>query len=1539
MTDEEPMSKITSISGTEERVNGDTPGGETLDNETMARLRSAADEAAAWEVVPRPQAGGSFQTRMHAARQLLKQVEARLARQSLAEAPHDPKLAALRPALLELAAGRRMFSSVVADVSEKRQELARLPRVILGPWIDEPRVAAVVRIYLHAVDGSFSAPTFHAFMQAVQAHEPLNVEELWSVGTFLKFALLELILDEARDVLRSRDAISIGPLMVHIKSLQSASNTDWVDLIEPLIVFDVFLRQDPASAFEQMDFESREIYRKRIALIARRSDSTESQVAQTALELAREGNEAESPTPRIHLRRAHVGYYLIGKGFSELASRVGFHPSLAWRLRAFVRANGEDFFLTSIQLSTLLFIAAVLFPVLPAVSGPVGLAFVILFLLLPATQDAVDLVNNAITAFLDPEPLPKLDFSAGIPRECATLAAVPTLLVNEKQVRKLINDLEVRFLGNRDSNLHFALLTDLPDSMSKPHENDFHPLVDLASRLITELNEKYQSPRNGVFFLLHRHRIYNSRQGVWMGWERKRGKLLDLNKLLAGDFDAFPIKTGPIEALRGIRYILTLDSDTQLPRGTAARLIGAIAHPLNQAVVDPKRSIVTAGFGILQPRIAIAVRSTMRSRLAAVYSGQSGLDIYTRAISDAYQDLFGEGIFTGKGIYEVDTLHAVLNQRFPRNALLSHDLIEGAYARAGLATDIELVEDHPLHTSAYMRRKHRWVRGDWQIAQWMFSRVPDESGGSVANPISGISRWKILDNLRRSLVEPSLFALFVAGWLRLPGGPLYWTIAALLLLFFPAIAQLAFALVRALVDGRRGQAQEALSHFQRAALVVLIRVAFLPYETLLAFDAIIRSMVRRFITGERQLEWEIAAQSEVASPASAPVDRYLTLTPLVALGLGVLVSLFAAQHDAIFCAAPVLFLWVIANPVTIWLNQPPRAQRPLEIKDRDFLLAHALRIWRYFREFGVERHNFLVPDNVVEKGFLEAPRVSPTNIGLLLNTRQVACELGFLTAPEYAALTGSTLASIERMEKFRGHLYNWYDTETLCPLDKSPFVSSVDSGNFVASLYTLQAGTHALANKPLVPAEIFTGLRAYLCLLRKAKHLPAALSQTKIPGISAGIAEWIVWLPVAQAALAEAATFAREQHRDDWWVQETLNRIDAVLALFHRYLPWLLPEFAPLLLLLQIGRGEKPTELTPAYALQFAHELQSMLTGSHNAYSGDARLKQLAGRLCELLLTAVDNLRALSADLEKIKRTAERLAEETEFCFLIDPGRQILSIGYEMGNKKRHQACYDLVASEARIATFLAIARGDLRQQSWGKLGRDHTRVDGRFLLLSWSGTMFEYLMPALWMRSYPGTLIARTQDACVYVQRAYGRSRGIPWGISESASSAKNDRGDYHYFAYGLPSIALWPEASAGPVISPYSTFLALAVDPSEALRNLRRMESEDWVGSYGFYEAADYSVTSRRPVVVREWMAHHLGMSLLAIANSLRDNVVQQWFHAHPMIQATEMLLQEIPVNRAVLKGRLKNLAPLQFHATPIHLPVEAGVAEVSRGATAAL
>lgn len=1473
-----------------------------LSGEKIEALRRAAREAGSWDVALRPTGPGTFQQRVEAARRTVQRLEKELT--SIPDDPGDPRIAAL----LELRATPRLLRSAVSAVTPQPRDKDDLPRVLLNGK-EEPRVARLGAVYLRAIDGRATAASLTYFIRELQVYDPLTLNEIWNVPAYLNFVLLETVLQDAEKAIHSRDAEAAARLSVHTASMRTVTNTEWTPLLEDLIVFDGMLRQDPTGTFLKMDVDTRQMYRNRVAFVARHSDCTEVQVATHALELAREGSRQEHRDPRIRQRYSHVGYYLVSKGFEQLAARVNFHPPLSFRMRAFIRRNADDFYITGIELVTVFFIAAILFPLLPNYPVFGKLAITFLLMIMPAMQCAVELVNNSISAIFDPEPLPKLDFSERIPVEYTTLVVIPTLLLNEAQVREMVNELEVRFLANRDPNLHFAILSDLPDSVSKPHTNDSNPLVDLAVNLINDLNARYASPGAGAFLFLHRHRIFNVRQGVWMGWERKRGKLLDLNKLLVGEYDAFPIKAGRLDVLGNVRYILTLDSDTQLPRGTAARMVGALAHPLNQAIIDPKLRIVVEGYGILQPRVGVSVSSVSRSRLAALYSGQSGFDIYTRAISDAYQDLYGEGIFTGKGIYEVAALHAVLNRRFPRNSLLSHDLIEGAYARAGLVTDIELIDDYPSHYSAYTRRKHRWVRGDWQIAQWMFSRVPDESNQMVPSPISTVSRWKIFDNLRRSLVEPFTFILFIAGWVWLPGGPIYWTIALVLLFFFPTIVQTAFGVGRAIASGREGAVGQAFAGSGQASLIALLNLSFLPHQALLVVDAIFRALIRRFITGERLLEWETAAEAESETRKITPVDRYLALMPLVACVIAVMVYAFAQQRSAILVAAPILLAWCMSTVLTAWLNRPPRESTQLSAGDRAFLLGHALRIWRYFCEFGTGHHSYLIPDNVVEEGRIEAPRVSPTNVGLALNARQAACDFGFLTVPEFASLTQNSLTTIAGLQKFRGHLYNWYDTHTGQPIEANPFVSSVDSGNFVASLYTLHAGTKALLRQPLLSKQLFAGLRAHWELMQAQGKLPHLLAKLSLPGQSASPGEWLEWMTAAESAFGSYPATAGAAG-DRWWYAETEHRIHAIQTLVRDYLPWLQPQFAALRQRTEFGINAKAEQVGIDEAIRFAEGLSGRLIPAGSASNEAA---SPTSQLHAMLPQAIRRLRELSVSLTAIADQAKRLADETEFGFLADPYRRILSIGYDVRQQKVHQACYDMLASEARIATFLAVARGDLPQQSWFKLARDYTQAFGVHVLISWTGTMFEYLMPSLWMRSYPNTLLSCTLDACVRVQQAFGNSHGIPWGISESGAARKNEAGDYHYFAYGIPQIALFYDAIAGPVVSPYSTFLALGVDPLEAIRNLRRMAASGAVGAYGFYEAVDYTVSTHRGELVKEWMAHHQGMSLMALLNCLHRNVAQEWFHANPLIQSSELLLHEMPVSKAALKAMLKEYNPV--------------------------
>jgi len=1473
-------------------------------------LHSYADRVApTWRVAHKPEGPGSFGPRIDATEQSLDQLYAVLDKRPvptyLPGEPLDP--------LLELRQNPRLLRSVVSEISTVRKRLARLPRTVRDQENDEPRIVTVADAYLKATGSEYNPDAIKIFITQVQKYDALELDELWALASVMKFLLLEEIIVQADGVIKdeaSHTEAGAELLKTRMRSLRDIGYADWFTLIEPLVVYDAVLQQDPADAYSTMDFDSREAYRKRVASIARYSDCSELEVAQAALNLALESREKQRiEDPRLRARRAHVGYYLIDRGFPMLSSRVGYRPRFIDRVRQTIWDNADDFYIGGIQVIAVVLIGLIVAPLVPTYPIFGGLTLAFLLLLLPATQGAVDLVNNTVTSVFKAYALPKLDFSKGVPEAFTTLVVVPTLLTKEKQVRELFDELEVRYLANQDPNIHFGLLTDLPDSVTRPRANDTDPLVDLAIQLTEELNERYAKAGAGSFFLLHRHRIFNARQGVWMGWERKRGKLLDLNKLLKGQFDPFPVKAGNLDALIHAQYVITLDSDTQLPRGTAHSMIGAMAHPLNRAVIDPELRIVTEGYGILQPKVGVSVQSAARSRLASIYSGQTGFDIYTRAISDAYQDLFGEGIFTGKGIYEINALHAVLDRRFPRNSLLSHDLIEGSYARVGLTTDIEVIDDYPSHYSAYSRRKHRWLRGDWQIAQWLFGKVPDESGRYVRNPIAIISRWKIFDNLRRSLVEIFTFLLLLAGWLGLPGGALYWTAVTLFLMFVPTLVQFVFSVGRAFFTKLQGAMRDAVSGFGQGLFISLLNLVYLPHQTLLALDAIIRSLVRSFITGQRLLEWETAAEAESAN-LRTPVDRYLAATPLVSGVVGLLI--FLRHPESLLIALPILILWAFAGGITAWLNNPPKQTRPELTTEEDlFLRQLALRTWRFFYQFGGENHNYLIPDNVEEEGLFEAARVSPTNFGLLLNARQAAVTFGYLTIPEFVTLTRHSLRTYDKLEKFRGHIFNWYDTRTLAPI-RPITISSVDSGNLAASFYTLRTGCRSLLREPLLHPGLYSGIRDHWQLLQGLANAPDGLNALEPPDVEAGADAWIAWA----LATDEAPIFAsadRTSGEAGWWLAETHRLVHSLATIVRDYMPWLLPRFAPLLSLPQLqGVSETATAVQTGSAANLAADLDARIARAATNLASDSPLVVLAEELRIALAPAREGLKALASGLKDLSAEAMRFATEMDFGFLMDKSRLLLSIGYEIERQHLHQACYDLLCSEARIAAFITVAKGEAPQQSWFKLGRTHTMAYGHPVLISWTGTMFEYLMPSIWMRSYPDTLVSRTLAGVVAIQRAFGKEHGIPWGISESGWAGKDDHGHYHYQAFGIPPIALKWDAVAGPVVSPYSTCLALGIEPVEALRNLKRMAKMGWTGDYGFYEAADYQESTKTPKLVREWMAHHMGMSLLAVVNLLYDNIVQDWFHANAHLEATQLLLHEKPVHEAALKAEFQAAQP---------------------------
>ncbi|MGE0405129.1 MAG: glucoamylase family protein [Candidatus Korobacteraceae bacterium] len=1386
----------------------------------------------------------------------------------------------------------RLIDSLLHDLNDLPKSLTTTPHVETRGGIAVPRVIVIVENYLSQVRFRFREEEFAAYIDGFEENAGLQMHELWALVPVLKLVLLERIarLSPQLDAAEAEKHFGVAAC---VQSLCEIGETDWQKLLEPLVLFDKVLREDPAGVYAAMDFESREHYRSVVVDLAVRSGMSEMDVAIQVLTMAQAAEQLPCTDLRLTLRRSHVGYYLVAEGLEELHRRIGYQTTGKSRLRDFLYRHPNQYYLSGIALATTLSVCIVI--LLGGEDAPAALvALAIAALLVPCSQAAVELMNYLTSCLLPPRSLAKLDFSEGIPDDCITMVVVPTLLLNKKQVHSLVENLEVHYLANRDRNLHFALLTDLPDSATPPDEND--PLVDLCVDLVQELNDKYSDQRSGSFFLLHRHRVFNPFEEVWMGWERKRGKLLDLNKLLRADYDSFPVKVGNAALLAGVRYVITLDSDTELPRHSAHRLAGTMAHPLNQAIIDPANNIVTKGYGILQPRVGISVNSAASSRLANIYSGQTGLDLYTRAISDVYQDLYNEGIFTGKGIYEVDAFQQVLDHRFPRNSLLSHDLIEGAYARAGLASDIEIIDDYPSHYSAFTRRKHRWLRGDWQIAEWLLPLVPNELGHHVPNPISLVSRWKIFDNIRRSLVEPATFLLLVLGWFVLPGTARFWTIATLGLLLAPSCFQLAVGLYRAVRSHKAVIAADAFSALASAVVNVWLSLTFLFHQTLVSLDAIVRTCVRRVVTRKRLLEWETAAQAELGSSRRTQLDRYLDWTPTLVLGLGALLAF--VRPSVLPAALPLLTLWASSKLIPQWLNRPAGGDEgQISPHDELFLREAALRTWRYFATFGTKEHNWLVPDNVQEQPAAVAARVSPTNIGLLLNARQVACELGYLTVPEFARQTSQTIDTVLNLPRHRGHLLNWYSTRDLLPLTPR-FVSTVDSGNLVASLWSLQQGSLEQLKRPLFSPALVDGLLDHVRSLWGA-HQPSPEFLALERQVSAES-----WL---EAVLRLPESFVDQVMPTDvqadvaWFALGAKERVAEVKNLVRKYAPWLLPEFA---VLRQDAALQLPASksLTPETLPDMIEFLAARLSSEFDSTPMSPERALLCQNLQGMLFQARKEALGLLRQLRNIAHQASVLADQMDFSFLLNRRRKLLSVGFDVESGTLHASCYDLLASEARMATFVAVAKEEIPQESWFLLGRAHAMSHGRPVLLSWTGTMFEYLMPSLWMRSYPNTLLERSRAGAVKVQQMYAAKHGIPWGISESAFCEFDAEGNYQYAPYGVPGLGLKKQESEVLVISPYSTLLALDVDVSEAVSNMRSMARLGWMGKYGYYEAADFTCSrhsgTNRYDLVACWMAHHQGMSLLALGNFLKDRVVQQWFHSNRYVQATELLLQEKPV-----------------------------------------
>ncbi len=1197
-----------------------------------------------------------------------------------------------------------------------------------------------------------------------------------------------MVSDEVASARATQHLALTQVMMAHsITSLRTIAQLDWPAFVERHSALEAVLLTDPSGYHARMTFGTRDHYRHVVERIARRTRHGETDVARAAVELARAATDGGGPEHA----RSHVGYYLVDDGLQELEAVTGYRPRAREALHRWGLRHPEIAFVTSLLTGMAVALGAVLWLAGPEARG--AWIPILILTLIPASHIVTAVVDRLVTALLPPRTLPRLDFSHrdGVPREFRTAVVVPTLFDSVEAANDAFDHLEVQFLANRGAHLHFAVLSDFTDATEEICEGDAAIIAAAVAR-VNDLNDRYGPVSGDAFLLFHRPRRWNARQGVWMGWERKRGKLADFNRFLRGGATgAFTTIAGNVEPLGAVRYVITLDADTVLPPGSAADLIGTLAHPLNRAVYDPHQGRVVRGYGILQPRVGVTLPSANRSHFSAIHSGHPGVDPYTTATSDVYQDLFGEGSFTGKGIYEVDIFDRATHGRFPENTLLSHDLIEGSYARAGLVTSVLVYDDYPTRYLTFTRRKHRWIRGDWQLLRWLTPRVPGPDGPE-ANRLPMLSRWKIFDNLRRSTVEIGLMLFLAAGWLLLPGSALGWTALALGAVAAPWIISLLLAALRPPLDRSWRAYYASVGRDARtSAQQLALAIAFLPHQAWVSADAIIRTLWRLGVSKRNLLEWQTASTAERDSGtgrglvwrAMAPATALAVAIAVVAMARSIGIGGGPVWWPDLLTVGGLAALWAVSPAIAHALGRARvRRRRPLTAAQVATARALALRHWRYFDRFVDAGTQWLVPDNVQEEpGAAVAMRTSPTNIGLQLLAIGSACDLGFITVDDMTRRLELVFRSLERMRRYRGHFFNWYDLKDLSVLEPA-YVSTVDSGNL-------------------------------------AGHL----------------------LAVRQACLE-----TRPEHGDD---------------------------------------GAAGPELR-------------------------ARLDALADR-------------------------AGDYVAEMDFRFLFDEERELFSIGYQYASRSLDHSYYDLLASESRLASFVAVATNDVPLDHWFRLGRSLTHASGATALVSWSGSMFEYLMPALVMRSYPATLLDQTYRGAVHRQIAYGARRKVPWGVSESAYNLRDHWQTYQYRAFGVPDLGLKRGLGLDLVIAPYASALALQVEPDRALENLAVLARMDALGPYGFRDAIDYTRPDphRDFAVVGNYMAHHIGMSLAALTNVLTDDVWQTRFHADPLVRSAELLLHERIPRRLVLHPAM----PVGAEGAPARPDVETqAVREFTRADT---
>jgi cyclic beta-1,2-glucan synthetase len=1412
----------------------------------------------------------------------------------------------------------------------------QLPKLTDGPFMSHPRVFALAWAFVAHTDSHFEPATLRRFVAAFQRVELLTIGELWAVPIALRMVLLENLRRLAEQLVAGRaarqdaDALADALLGVDghapeptafrrlgerdlptafavqlvqrlrdqdphltpalawlderlspgdgsadelvrsehqnqgatnvtvrnvITSLRLMSAFDWADFFESVSLVDEALRT--GCDFAAMDFVTRDRYRHAIEDLARGSGMSELDVARGAVSRAQ---RAVAPPGD---RRADPGFYLISRGRPPFEKEIGYRLSLGQRLGRSYVSHATASYVGTIAVLTASFLALPLAYAGASGLTPGWLAVLGLLGLVPASDLAIALVNHAVTRLIGPRRMPRLALRDGVPRDLRTMVAVPTLLTNEADIQEQTNRLEVHYLANPDGDLRFALLSDWTDAATETTPDDDR-LLAAARAAIRRLNERHPlaDGEGERFFLLHRRRVWNAGARKWIGWERKRGKLHELNRLLRGAADTTFLQSNGREASlpSGVRYVVTLDADTRLPRGAVYRLVGTLAHPLNRPVFDQRLGRVTEGYGVLQPRVTPTLPTEREgSRFQRIFSGPAGIDPYAAAVSDVYQDLFGEGSYIGKGVYDVDAFEAALAGRVPENTLLSHDLFEGIFARTALVTDIELFEEFPSSYEVAASRHHRWARGDWQLLPWL---LRGRAAGAIPTPIPALGRWKMFDNLRRTLSAPAAVLALIGGWTIASGAAAVWTGFILATMALPALLP-AFSevLVRRAGVSKRMYGRAVARALALGAAQLACHLTFLAHQASLMTDAIVRTLVRLVVTRRTMLEWVTSARAKARlGDEVGGTYRRMRGALAVSIAAGVLVALAVPAHWPF--VAPFALLWLLSPLAARWVSRPPHAHEVerLSPDEARTLRSTARRTWRFFETVVTPADNHLPPDNLQEDPApVIAHRTSPTNMGLYLLSVAAARDLGWIGTLETVERLESTLASMGRLERFRGHFYNWYETRDLRVLEPR-YVSTVDSGNLAGHLLVLGNACREMLERPVGSGDALRGIEDALLLARDAAReltddrrsqtvtrthvydaIDALVTALESP---ADVVEWPSHLrqlgTLASTLVDVATTFGAERGDGD----------DAGVLVWAR-----------------------------AAHASIASHLRDV----------DARVPTSAAA------------RALARRLADLHHLCREMFDAMEFEFLFDPTRKLFSIGYRANDGTLDPAAYDLLASEARLASFIAIAKGDVPASHWFRLGRSLTPVDLGAALVSWSGSMFEYLMPALVMDSPPASLLDQTARLVVRRQMAYAAAHGVPWGISESAYNVRDLDLTYQYSNFGVPGLGLERGLSEDLVIAPYATGLAAMIDPGAAARNFLALARAGARGALGFYEALDY--TRRRVpegtdvAVVRAYMAHHQGMTLVALTNVLRGGVMRARFHAEPIVQATDLLLQERP------------------------------------------